>query len=45
MSQSMQPFDHYTFRENSLDEMFTDTKELKKHYQNLKSILDKTQIE
>ena len=41
----MQPFDQYTFRENSLDEMFTDTKELKKHYQNLKSILDKTQIE
>ena len=25
----MQPFDQYTFRENSLDEMFTDTKELK----------------
>ena len=41
----MQPFDQYTFRENSLDEMFTDSKELKKHYQNLKSILDKTQIE
>ena len=39
------PFDQYTFRENSLDEMFTDTNQIKKHYQNLKTILDKIHIE